>query len=67
MHYNGKPAIGIGVSTVDGGNVVRMGENIKKLLTQLESSRPAGMQLGFINYQSENVQESLNNFIINLI
>ncbi len=67
MRYNGKPAIGIGISTVDGGNVVRMGENIKKLLSQLENSRPAGMQLGFINYQSENVQESLNNFIVNLI
>ena len=33
MRYNGKPAIGIGISTVDGGNVVRMGENIKKLST----------------------------------
>lgn len=67
MRFNGQPAVGIGISTVDGGNVVRMGEAIKERLAQLENSRPAGMEINFVNYQSENVQESLNNFIINLI
>lgn len=67
MCFNGNPAIGIGISTVDGGNVVRMGDAIKKRLKELESSRPVGMEINFINFQSENVQESLNNFIVNLI
>ena len=67
MHVNGRPAIGLGISTVDGGNVVKMGEAVKERLAQLENSRPAGMNIDYINYQSENVQESLNNFIVNLI
>lgn len=67
MRFNGQPAVGIGISTVDGGNVVRMGEAVKARLAQLESSRPAGMEINFVNYQSENVQESLNNFIVNLL
>ena len=67
MRFNGQPAVGIGISTVDGGNVVRMGEAIKERLAQLENSRSAGMEINFVNYQSENVQESLNNFIVNLI
>lgn len=67
MTFNGKPAIGIGISTVDGGNVVNMGEAVKKRLAQLDAHRPTGMQINYINYQSDNVQESINNFIINLI
>ncbi len=67
MRFNDQPAIGIGISTVDGGNVVRMGEAVKKRLARLENSRPAGMEINFINYQSENVQDSMNTFIVNLI
>ncbi len=67
MTFNGSPAIGIGVSTVSGGNVVEMGKNIQKLLSRLEVSKPAGMQINYINYQSVDVQNSLNEFIVNLI
>lgn len=67
MTFNGQPAIGIGISTVDGGNVVKMGEAVKTRLAQLDAFRPTGMRIDDINYQSDNVQESINNFIINLI
>ena len=32
MRYNGSPAVGIGISNVEGGNVIAMGEAIKKRL-----------------------------------
>jgi multidrug efflux pump subunit AcrB len=67
MHYNGQPAIGLGISTVDGGNVIVMGESIKKRLKALESTQPLGMELHAINYQSENVAESVHIFVINLV
>jgi multidrug efflux pump subunit AcrB len=67
MRYDGKPAIGIGISTVDGGNVIVMGESIKKRLKELEAARPIGMELHAINYQSENVAEAVNTFVINLV
>lgn len=66
MRINGKPAVGLGISTVDGGNVVKMGEAIKQRLAHLDQSRPLGMEISFINYQSDNVQKSVNNFLINL-
>ncbi len=67
MHFNGEPAIGIGISTIDGGNVVRLGRAVRERLRQLEDSRPVGMQINRINFQADNVRESLNSFIVNLL
>ncbi|WFB37350.1 efflux RND transporter permease subunit [Kiritimatiellota bacterium B12222] len=67
MRYNGTPSIGIGISTVAGGNVVKMGESIKEKLEEIESARPEGMALHPIYFQSEMVTESVNAFVINLV
>jgi multidrug efflux pump subunit AcrB len=67
MRFNGEPSIGIGISTVKGGNVVVMGESIKEKLGELDAERPEGMELHTIYYQSEMVTESVNGFVINLI
>jgi multidrug efflux pump subunit AcrB len=67
MQFNGKPAIGVGISTVANGNVVDMGNVVKKRLKALETDMPVGMEIGYIAYQSETVSQSVNAFIVNLI
>ncbi|MDD4201999.1 MAG: efflux RND transporter permease subunit [Candidatus Omnitrophica bacterium] len=67
LKYNGEAAVGVGISTVDGGNVVHMGEGIEKKLKQLQTMIPAGMKINVIAYQSQTVVESINGFIVNLI
>lgn len=67
MRFNGKPAIGLGISTIEGGNVVLMGEAVQQRLTELESNRPLGMELVPIYYQSKMVIESVNAFVVNLL
>lgn len=67
MRFNGRPALGIGISTVTGGNVVTMGQNITKRLHELEYNRPIGMELNEIYMQSDQVTASINDFIVNLI
>jgi multidrug efflux pump subunit AcrB len=37
LRYDGKPAIGLGISTVQGGNVVTMGDGIRRKLEQLKA------------------------------
>ncbi len=66
MLFNGKPAVGLGVSTEKGGNVVRMGAAIMERLNGLESMKPKGMSLDVINFQAARVTESLDEFMINL-
>ncbi len=67
MNFNGRPALAIGVATVDGGNVVKMGEDVTKRLKELEVFRPVGIELAEIYMQSDHVTVSVNDFIINLL
>ncbi len=67
LRFNGQPAIGIGISTVLGGNAVVMGEAVEKRLSELQGRIPLGMELNVISMQSATVVEAINNFIVNLI
>jgi multidrug efflux pump subunit AcrB len=66
LRFNGQPAIGLGISTVKGGNVVVMGQAVAKRLQELESERPIGIERGTIAYQSGTVEEAVNSFVLNL-
>ncbi len=66
LRFNGKPALGLGISTVSGGNVVEMGEALKIRLGELEEQTPVGIEIGTISYQSDDVTKAVDNFIINL-
>ncbi len=67
LRYNGKPAIGLAISTVLGGNVVTMGEQIDEKIKELEPLAPLGMELEVISLQSESVTQAINGFVINLV
>lgn len=67
MRFNGEPCIGIGISTVAGGNVIAMGDSVKAKLAELEPTMPAGMQLHTIYYQSDMVTRAVNGFVLNLV
>jgi multidrug efflux pump subunit AcrB len=67
MRFNGEPALGIGISNVEGGNVITMGEAVKKRLAELLPQTPLGMELGLIYYQSDTVKEAIANFLVNLL
>ncbi len=67
MEYNGIPAIGIGISTIPGTNVVVMGNAVEKKLQELEERTPVGMELKPIYFQSQIVTTAISGFIINLI
>ena len=49
------PAIGLGISTVQGGNVVTMGEGVRRKLAELKRDQPIGIEIGEINFQPEAV------------
>ena len=67
LMYNGKPALGIGVSTTADGNVVTMGKAVRKRMEELSIHAPAGMEIGLIAYQSDTVTTALNGFVINFV
>ena len=66
LRYDGKRAIGIGISTVGGGNVVTMGAAVERRIRELGSQIPLGMELHKISFQADTVTEAINEFIANL-
>lgn len=66
LRYDGQPAIGMGISTVQGGNVVTMGTGIRAKLAQLLPNQPIGIEISEINFQPEAVTIATNDFIWNL-
>ncbi|WP_022665591.1 efflux RND transporter permease subunit [Desulfospira joergensenii] len=67
MLFNGREAVGLGVSTEKGGNVVRMGAAVMEKIKSLESMKPPGMNVDLINFQAARVTQSLNEFMVNLV
>ena len=67
LRYDGNLAIGIGISTVSGGNVVTMGEAISKRMRELAPQIPLGMEFGIISLQSEAVVTAIDGFLKSLM
>ena len=66
MRFDGHPAIGLGISTTAGGNAVTMANSVKARLAELESARPAGINVDIIYDQGGTVNKAVNNFMVNL-
>jgi multidrug efflux pump subunit AcrB len=66
LRYDGKPAIGLGISTAPGGNVVTMGEGVRRKLAELQGYQPVGIEIGEINFQPEAVSAATSEFMFNL-
>ncbi len=66
LRYDGKTAIGLAISTIQGGNVTVMSDSLDQRLKELETLRPVGMELNIISHQAQSVKTSLTGFLINL-
>ncbi|MDO6762592.1 efflux RND transporter permease subunit [Agarivorans sp. 1_MG-2023] len=65
--FNGKPAITVAVSPVNGINVVELGDALKQVLSDYTNELPVGTEIGTIAFQPDEVQKSINNFVTNLV
>src|SRR5262249_43453126 len=66
LSYDGKPAVGLGISTVQGGNVVTLGAAVRRKLQELKRYQPVGVEIGEINFQPEAVSAATSEFVFNL-
>jgi multidrug efflux pump subunit AcrB len=67
MRYMGTPCLGLAISMKEGGNIVDLGVKLKKKMNYLLSQYPIGIEFNFIAFQPERVEQSVNDFIGNLI
>jgi multidrug efflux pump subunit AcrB len=62
FRVNGKPAIGIGVNMVSGGNNLTFGEGLHEAARRLMQRLPIGIELNLVSDQPEVVKEALGGF-----
>lgn len=67
IRYDSRPAIGLGISTVSGGNVVTMGDALKKRAEELKAQIPIGIEVGMVSMQSDAVKTAISGFVISLL
>ena len=62
MYFNGEPAVGIALSMADGGNNIRLGENLALEIKKIKKNLPLGLELGQVANQPEVVKKSIDEF-----
>ncbi|MBN1650925.1 MAG: efflux RND transporter permease subunit [Bacteroidales bacterium] len=67
VKVDGKPAIALFISLKKGANIVRLGEDVEKILPEINSSLPVGVELVRIASQDKIVNSQVNGFLVNLI
>ncbi|MBE6182615.1 MAG: efflux RND transporter permease subunit [Rikenellaceae bacterium] len=67
MRVNGHRAVGIGISTEQGADVVAVGANIDRSLQELIKRMPVGMELTVLYPENRIAREATNAFVLNLI
>ncbi len=66
MRVDGRRAVGIGISTEEGVDVVRAGERIDALLSTLRGQMPVGLELTVLYPENRIAREATQTFLWNL-
>ncbi|MGF1684867.1 efflux RND transporter permease subunit [Photobacterium minamisatsumaniensis] len=64
---NGDSSLTLAISMIDGGNIVKLGDQVSALLEDLNQKYPWGVDFETVAYQPELVENTVNNFVDNLL
>ena len=67
MHFNGENCIGLAISMREGGNIIKLGDNINKLLDDLKPNYPIGIDYNAYYFQPKEVQRSVDDCVSNIV
>ncbi|WP_197468776.1 efflux RND transporter permease subunit, partial [Alcanivorax sp. HI0083] len=63
MRFMGENAIGIAVSMKDGGDILKLGDNLDKTFARLQENLPIGMELRKVSDQPAAVEAGVGEFV----
>ncbi len=66
MRINGKPALALSITNIQGANIVDVGRNVDARLSELEAELPVGLDIHHVHWMSDVVSDSVNGFFVNL-
>lgn len=63
VRFQGEPVVALGVSMTRGGDIVALGENLRRAVQEIAKGLPAGVELENVQDQPEAVTSSVNEFV----
>ena len=66
IRHNGQPALTLGISGVEGSNIVEVGEQVEALLESMAYRMPLGAELHPLYEQHRIVDDAVNSFALNV-
>ena len=66
MYFNGRMSLGIAVSMEEGGNILKLGDDLTKAVAEIQKDLPAGLEIERVSDQPRVVAESIDDFISSL-
>jgi multidrug efflux pump len=63
MRFNGKEVIGLGISMEKGGDIIEMGRNLEKTVSDIKAKLPVGIELQRVADQPKAVESSVSEFL----
>ena len=67
MRSTTEPAVGLGVSMQAGGNIIKLGKQIRGVLAQAHQEFPIGIEFEVIQFQPDIVNKKIKNFTNSLL
>ncbi len=67
MRFDGKDAVGVGISLRQDGDVERLGEDLKRTVAAFQAEMPAGVEIHTVSDQTRVVAESVGEFTRSLL
>src|SRR5215468_846988 len=66
FRVNGKPAIGLAIAMRDGGDILALGDNIRKAMADIKANLPVGIDPTLVADQAVTVDVAINDFLASL-
>jgi multidrug efflux pump subunit AcrB len=67
MNTTAVSCLGLSISMIEGGNVIRLGENVKRLVAALPAIYPVGVDFHLDIFQPDLVDQKVTDFVENLL
>ena len=66
FRVNGQPAIGLAIAMRDGGDILALGENVRKEMAEIKADLPVGIEPTLVADQAVTVDIAINDFMTSL-
>lgn len=67
VHYAGKPALTLAIHLREGGDILKLGDEVRQSLLRFEEAYPIGVSFDLVAFQPEHVDRKVNEFVSNLL